>query len=288
MSTAVPVIVSPVVTIETRPHWSATRLKSLMLCPRQYKFAYIDLIPSVPTAPLVFGRVLHQALLFVHQRQMDEGCLPPVSETLLRFDDLWLQSLDEERPFFRTGAATPDEHTRIGHELLRSYLRCVEESAPPMAAELSFEITIGDDKLKGVIDRIDETAEGLVIVDFKSGVRKLTPQEVERDLQLTVYAFAAGQLYGKSVARVAQYYLRDGTYMPSLRGPDDFTWLTEEVLPYAQRVFDSEQYPPRYGYHCNWCDYREICRLQKAEQRAQEAIQEYPNGGEETWHSPQN
>lgn len=271
---------APLVTIETRPHWSATRLKSLMLCPRQFKFAYVDLIPSVPTAPLVFGRVLHQALLFVHQRQMDERRLPAVGETLLRFDALWQQALEEENPLFRPGGPTPEEHTRIGHELLRSYLKSVEKSAPPMAAELSFEIAVGDDRLRGVIDRIDQTAEGLVIVDFKSGARKLSRQEVERDLQLTVYAFAAGQLYGQSVARVAQYYLRDGTSMPSLRGPGDFAWLVDEVLPYAQRVLSSEQFPPRYGYHCNWCDFREICRLQKA--------QEIESGGEETWPTPRN
>lgn len=264
---------TPVITIEARPvdappHWSATRLKSLLLCPRQFKYAYVDLIPAVPTAPLVFGRALHQTLLFIHQQQMNGQELPSANETLLRFDALWQQALEEENPFFRTSAATPEQHTTLGHQILRGYLRSVEGTRPPMAAELSFELAIGDDRLRGVIDRIDEEEDGLVIVDFKSGARKLSPEEATRDLQLTVYAFAAQQLYGRSTARVAQYYLRDGTYQRSLRGPEDFAWLIADVLPYARRVLREVQYPARVGYWCNWCDFKAICKLQQARDHA--------------------
>ena len=258
------------------PHWSATRLKSLLLCPRQFRYAYLDRIPAVPSAPLVFGRVLHETLLFVHQRQMDGQEPPPPGEALLRFDALWQQALDEERPVFRIGAASPEQHETLGHEILRSYLRAIEGTAPPMAAELRFKIGIGDEKLCGVIDRIDEHEDGLVIVDFKSGARKLSQSEIERDLQLTVYAFAAQRLYGRPTARVAQYYLRDGTYLRSLRGPDDFSWLTEEILPHARRMLREEQFPARTGYWCNWCDYRELCALQ----RAQEAAEPMKTGGD--------
>lgn len=245
--------------------WSATRLKSLMLCPRQFRYAYVDLIPAVPTAPLVFGRVVHQALLFVHQQQMRENCLPPVTETLSHFDALWQQALEEENPFFRSGAHSPGQHTQLGHEILRGYLRFIEGTKPPLAAELSFEIAVGNDTLRGVIDRIDEQDEGLVIVDFKSGSRKLSQSEVERDLQLTVYAFAAQQLYGRPTARVAQFYLRDGTYLRSLRGPEDFAWLLADILPYARRVLREEQYPARVGYWCNWCDFRELCKAERSQ-----------------------
>ena len=211
---------------------------------------------------------MHETLLFIHQRQMDGQELPQSSETLLRFDALWQQALEEEKPLFRAGAPTPEQHTKLGHEILRGYLHSVEGTKPPLAAELTFEIAVGDDKLRGVIDRIDEQEDGLVIVDFKSGARKLSAQEVERDLQLTVYAFAAQQLYGRPTARVAQFYLRDGTYLRSLRGPDDFAWLVEEILPHARRVLSDNQYPARTGYWCNWCDFREICKAGAATRRA--------------------
>lgn len=253
----------PVVTVETRPHWSATRLKSLLLCPRQFRYAYVDLIPAVPTAPLVFGRVLHETLLFIHQRQMDGQELPVAGETLLRFDALWQQALEEENPLFRAGAPDSAQHAKLGHEILRGYLHSVEGTKPPLAAELTFEIAVGDEKLRGVIDRIDEQDDGLVIVDFKSGARKLSAQEIERDLQLTVYAFAAHQVYGCPTARVAQFYLRDGTYLRSLRGPADFAWLVEEILPHARRVLSDNQYPAHTGYWCNWCDYREVCKAER-------------------------
>lgn len=199
-----------------------------------------------------------------HSKQLGEGDAPHIGEVLLRFDTLWQQALEAERPFFRPSALTPERHATLGHEILRAYLQGNRETPAPLAAELAFEIMVGDQTLRGVIDRIDEAPEGLIIVDFKSGQRKLSPQEVERDLQLTVYAFAAEQLYGKSVAQVAQYYLRDGTYIPARRGADDFASLTGEILPYAMRVVHDGQYPARIGYWCNWCDFRELCRAERA------------------------
>jgi CRISPR/Cas system-associated exonuclease Cas4 (RecB family) len=187
-----------------------------------------------------------------------------VSETLAHFDELWQRALEEENPFFRQGAPSPEQHSKLGHEILRGYLRSIEETRPPLAAELSFEIAVGGDKLRGVIDRIDEQEDGLIIVDFKSGARKLSQSEIARDLQLTVYAFAAQQLYGRPTARVAQYYLRDGTYLRSLRGPDDFAYLIADLLPHARRVLCEEQYPLRLGYWCNWCDFRELCKAERS------------------------
>src|SRR5687767_899328 len=121
-------------TVSNQPVWSATRLKSLLLCPRQFKFAYIDLIPSVPTAPLVFGRVLHETLCFLHEHQMVEQQLPPINEVLQHFDRLWIQALDEERPFFRIGAPAPEAHKTIGHEILRAFVSAQENSGPPLVA----------------------------------------------------------------------------------------------------------------------------------------------------------
>lgn len=263
-----PAITVDTITVEAHPcastqHWSATRLKSLLLCPKQFCFAYVDKIPSIPTAPLVFGRVLHEILLFIHQGQMESNALPSPGETLLRFDALWQQALEEENPFFRIGAATPEQHTRLGHEVLRSYLRSQQGGKPPLAAELTFELSVGDETLRGVIDRLDEKEDGLVVVDFKSGARKLSPQELDRDLQLTVYAFAAQRLTGRSVSQVAQLYLRDSSYLSSVRGPEDFAHLVEEILPYARRVQRESQYPAHVGYWCNWCQYRELCQAER-------------------------
>ena len=231
-------------TVSHQPAWSATRLKSLLLCPRQFKYAYIDLIPSVPTAPLGFGRVLHETLCFLHEHQMAERQLLSIIEVLQHFDRLWIQALDEEDPFFRIGAPAPEAHTTIAHEILRAFVSAQENNAPPVVAELAFEVETAGHRLCGIIDRVDEGESGLIIVDFKSGQRKPPLAEVERDLQLTLYAFAARQVLGQPVEQVIYYHLRDGSQLTTTRDASHFDWLRDTVLPHSVQLLEREQFPP--------------------------------------------
>ena len=269
------------VTVTSHPTWSATRLKTLLLCPRQFKYQYVDLIPSVPTSPLVFGRVLHETLCFLHERQMAEGRLPSIAEVLLHFDRLWSRALDEEHPFFRIGAPSPEAHMTIAHEVLRAFVSAQEKSRPPLVAELAFEVQAAGHTLCGIIDRVDEGESGLIIVDFKSGQRKPPLAEVERDLQLTLYAFAARQVLGQPVERVVYYHLRDGSELISIRDASHFDWLLETVLPHAVQMLDRRQFPPHYGYWCNWCDFRNLCRAQDAAEQTSKDVK--GKDGEKPW-----
>ena len=246
--------------------WSATRLKTYLTCPRQFRYAYVDAIPSIPTAPLVFGRTLHEVLCFGHERQMQEGRFPSVIELLARFDTLWQNALAKEYPFFRSGAPTPQQLETTGHEILRAYLSAPENAAPPLAAELAFEVKVGDIRLAGIVDRVDEGEAGLVIVDFKSGTRKPKEADLASDLQFTLYAFAIGRMMGKRVERVVHYHLRDGSRFNVMPTDEQFAWLLDEVVPHVAGGVAREEFAPRAGFWCNWCDFRELCRAENARQ----------------------
>ena len=243
--------------------WSATRLKSYLTCPRQFRYSYVDGIASIPTSPLVFGRALHDALCFVHERQMQNGALPSVGEVLEHFDALWSEALKSE-PFFRDGSPSLDQHLTTGHEVLRAYLAAPENRQTPLAAELAFEVTAGDYKLAGIVDRLDESKNGLIVVDFKSGTRKPSPKDLDDDLQFTIYAFALEQMMGRPVEKVVHCHLRTGDRFDAYRTRDDFAWLLNEVLPFVAGSVARGEFAPRVGYWCNWCDYRELCRAENA------------------------
>ena len=244
--------------------WSATRIKTYLTCPRQFRYSYVDAIPAVPTSPLVFGRTLHEALCFMHERQMQSGQLPPLSEVLEQFNALWQKALSKEQPFFRPGAPSPEQHWTTGHEILRAYLSNSQNDKMPLAAELAFEVQAGDYKLSGIVDRVDEGENGLIIVDFKSGTRKPAQTDLEGDLQFTLYAFALSRMMGQPIERVVHYHLRDGARLEAIPNGDHFAWLLDEVLPYVAGALAREEFAPRSGYWCNWCDFRELCRAENA------------------------
>ncbi len=249
--------------------WSASRLKKLLLCPRQFRFAYIDRLPTVVTAPLAFGRAVHDAIKCAHEEQMVTGALPPVGEVIARFDALWEEALSGE-VLFRPSHPLPQRYRTMGHEALRVFHALNRDASPPLAVELPFEVEIrGDDDetylLRGIIDRVDEVrgngGEGaLVIMDYKSGSRKLKPEEAQNDLQLTLYALALQQMLGMPVERVEFHWLRDGQVLASGRDEAAFSHLTGEVLPYAGKTLREGEFPPCPGYWCRWCDFQKPCQ----------------------------
>jgi len=251
--------------VQTAPMtWSATRLKTFLTCPRQFRYSYVDSVPSVPTSPLVFGRTLHEALRFTHEHQMQTGHAPPIGEVLEQFDALWQSALTKEQPFFRQGAPSPQQHQTTGHEILRVYLNDSQNAVMPLAAELAFEVQAGDYKLAGIVDRVDEGESGLVIVDFKSGTRKPSQTDLDGELQFTLYAFALSRMMGQPIERVVHYHLRDGSRLETIPSDAHFAWLLDEVLPYVAGAVAREEFAPRPGYWCNWCDFRELCRAENA------------------------
>lgn len=244
--------------------WSATRLKTYLTCPRQFRYSYIDGVPAVPTAPLVFGRTLHEALCFGHECQMQTGQLPPLVELLAGFETLWQQALEKDQPFFRTGAPTAQQYEKTGREILRAYWLAPENATAPLAAELAFEVKVGDMQFAGVVDRVSEGETGLVIVDFKSGTRKPGASDLANNLQFTLYAFAVGRMMGQQVERVVHYHLRDGTRYDVVPTDEQFVWLLDKVVPQVARAVARGDFAPTPGFWCNWCDFRELCQAENA------------------------
>lgn len=199
-----------------RFRWSASRLKRLLQCPRQFRYVYIDGLPTLTTAPLAFGRLVHEIVCAAHETHMTEGALPPKVELLARFDAGWQEILSREEVVFRASHAAPALYQTQGHELLRVFYALNHDAAPPLAVELAFEVELESHLVRGVIDRVDEVTsrEGeraLVVVDYKSGTRRPTQTEAHSDVQLTIYAQALEKWLALPVVGVEFHALRDGT-----------------------------------------------------------------------------
>lgn len=257
-----PLPMEQAVKVESAPMvWSASRLKKYLTCPRQFQYCYIDGLAAVPGALLVLGRVLHETILYLHEEQMITGKLPPLLQILEEFDSLWRRGLQTETPFFRSGGPSAEQSATAGREMLRLYHHEQKGKSPPLLVEMPFEVMAGDYRICGVIDRIDRGETGLIVTDFKSG-RKAAKGEIERDLQLTLYAYAAEQVLGLPVETVAWHFLKDGTVLRETRTPEQCADLIENLLPHVAMAVERGEFDLRPGYWCRWCDYREVCRAE--------------------------
>ncbi|MGH2685847.1 MAG: RecB family exonuclease, partial [Actinomycetota bacterium] len=98
------------------------------------------------------------------------------------------------------------------------------------------------------------------IIDYKTN-RRLPPKAViDRDLQLSVYALAAREVWGIEPERLTLYYLLPGQRMTTTRSDEDIDQLRRRIAVVAERIA-AEKFEPRDNPLCNWCDYQHLCPL---------------------------
>lgn len=253
------------VTSDGRIKLSATRLKTYLTCPRQFRYRYVNEVPQPFTGALAFGKVIHQVIHDLHQWGIYSN--EPLSESvaLANFARLWEGVVSEKEPMFKSEDEIA-EYSRLAELILIGYVEAQRDKPQPFLLEFPFEIELHDEHyghdyvLTGVIDRIDQEEDSLVIVDFKTGKRKPSPRELTSDVQLSVYAFAAKEVFGQTVRELVVYHLRDQTPLSASRSREQIRQLTEFVMPHVVRGIATGKFAPRVGFWCNFCPFKEMCR----------------------------
>ncbi len=240
--------------VEERPlRLSYSSISTYELCPLQYKFKYVEREEGVRTPALAFGESLHEALRLFHHQPVPVA--PGIGQLLAYLDQVWDASVyaDEREE------KTYKDHAK---QVLAQYHRA--NSRPfrlPVAIEQRFEISIGDVKVTGIIDRMDRHPDGSYeIIDYKTN-RRLPPRRiVERDLQLSIYYLAAQEVWGITPSLVSMYYLLPGQKISATRTPEDVAATRERIAAVAAQIAAGE-FPATENRLCNWCDYQAKCPL---------------------------
>lgn len=239
---------------------SHTKIRTYLFCPRAYWFKYIEQIPSRPSAALVFGKAIHATIRELHLS--DEMTH---SAAMTSFSNLWSELLLQDDPLFKDPKWPAAAYVALAQDILERYVLRQQGQPAPLVVEYEFAIeqVLPDGTqhtVTGIIDRIDEEPDGLVIWDFKSGRNRPNPKDVASDLQLTIYSWAAEQSLGRRVVQCIYYHLRKGERFPTERTPMDHERLLTEVIPNVVRGIEAKAFAGVYDWRCKMCDFRQICQ----------------------------
>jgi putative RecB family exonuclease len=230
---------------------SYSSINTYETCPQKFRFQYEDRLPTSPSPALAFGDSLHQALHRFHSRPVPVA--PSADELQEMLESVWV----------RDGFSDPSEERMYldhGRQVLAQYHR---ENAStyriPAALEFRFTIDIEGVQLAGVIDRMDRIpGGGYEIIDYKTN-RRLPPQErIDRDLQLSIYAVAAKEVWGIEPERLTLYYLLPGQRMSTTRTAADAEDLRRRIGTVAERI-GAGMFEPRENPLCDWCEFQALC-----------------------------
>jgi putative RecB family exonuclease len=249
---------------------SPSKLSKFTNCPLAFRYSYIDRLPEPPTPQQVKGTLVHTVLeaLFWHhprgRRTLDVALdeLARASAALREDDSGPWAALD----------LNPDAADRLvaeAEQLVRNYFTLEDpDAADVVGVELGLEARVGDVLLRGVIDRLDLTTDGaLVVVDYKTGRAPSERYERGNLVGVHVYALLCELVLGQAPAEVKLLHLREPmslTATPteqSLRGHRQRSLAVWQAI---ERACARSDFRPRPSALCGSCGFRDLCPAMQA------------------------
>jgi len=255
-------------------HFSYSQLAAFKKCPLQYKFAFILRIPVRGKAVFSFGKTMHETfyqflkLVNEGQSQNQTNLFGFTSSTPLRakdqnkllediFEKSWIDEWYENK-------SQKEEYYKLGRKIIKDFYDDFVKNQPRVlkinntpALEMPFNLKIGGYTLNGRIDRIDESPEGVTIIDYKTGTprEKLDADDKE---QLLIYQIAAEEVLKLQPKTLTYYYLNEYK-KASFFGEDlDKQTLKEKIIQEIGEIKKSD-FKPTPGWQCSYCDFKDIC-----------------------------
>lgn len=229
-----------------------------LTCPLKYRYAHVAQVPLGSNPAVMYGVAIHHAIRVYHQHRM-KGLPIEVEDVFAAFAGAWSSEgfysrEHEERRF------------EEGRETLRRFVAREEASRRgPLAIERDFRFRLGADMVVGRWDRIDDRAEGIVLVDYKTAEVEEPAKAEERakaDLregQLGLYALAYREMFGVVPARAELHFVGPGTVGSCEVRPEHLERAADRVLRAAAGI-RSAQFPPRPDQrNCGYCPYSRFC-----------------------------
>ncbi|MCD6149520.1 PD-(D/E)XK nuclease family protein [bacterium] len=246
---------------------SYSALNTYQTCPLKYKFQNVDKIKEPKSKEAVFGTIIHAVMNFIHT----PGILSPTLEQALDyFSKNWnsdiFESEIEERAAFSQGV-----------EMIRKYYQQNDISkANIVALEKRFQIDLEEHTISGIIDRIDKTEDGYEVIDYKTAKKMPSQEDVDNNLQLSIYLQAFLNLYPKEIKnldkiKVSLYFLKHGVKLDSTRTKKQLENIGQVFLDVIKQI-EEEKFEPKVTPLCGWCGYQDRCPMWKHKFKEQRKI----------------
>ena len=139
------------------------------------------------------------------------------------------------------------------------YEKWPSPDAFPVDLEKRVETVIDGVTWVGVIDRIEQTADGLRVVDYKTSTRAMAQDDAAESIQLGFYALALGR-EGADVTGAQMWFPRTRAQSITTRSLSmDSLAAVEDELVRITRAIKDEDWAPTVGDHCERCSFRLSC-----------------------------
>ncbi|MDQ2751322.1 MAG: PD-(D/E)XK nuclease family protein [Pseudonocardiales bacterium] len=232
-------------------------------CPRRYRMTYLDRPTpprGAPWAHNTVGAVVHLAL---HRWWLLDRTRRTPAEGAGLVERHWQPN------GFRDERQATQARTTARHWVQR-YLQGLDPDVDPVGVERTVAATTLRLAVSGRVDRIDERDGELVVVDYKTGRRELTPDDARSSQALALYVVAARRTLRRLCRRVELHHLPTGQVTSFEHTDESLARQVGRAEATAEDIVTAtdtlaagagpdEVFPPAPGPNCSWCDFRRQC-----------------------------
>ncbi|MFZ5800893.1 MAG: 3'-5' exonuclease, partial [Candidatus Omnitrophota bacterium] len=226
-----------------------------LTCPLKYKYVHVLRVPIMIHHSVLYGKALHDAVQFYHQRKI-KGEAVSKDEVLAAFENSF-------KPEGFLGREHLEQRLTAGREAIGRFFRQQEQvKIIPKLVEKDFSFVLGQNRIIGRWDRIDERKEGVVIVDFKSSQihkQKDADTHTKESLQLAIYCLAYQNIFNKLPDFQELHFLESGLIGRFKPEAPRLKKAEEEIAEAAEGVRIRDYTAKPSAISCNYCPYNLIC-----------------------------
>lgn len=239
---------------------SPSRASDFKVCPLLFKYKAIDKIEVPPTVYQARGTTAHLALQWLFDLSPEQR----TPETLFElFRKAWVELRDEEFPDLFDNIEDERAWGIESLAVLANYFVVEDPTAlDPLDRELDMTEDLGEITIRGILDRLEEEEDGLVITDYKTGKAPPERYALPAFFALKIYALLIRHRIGRTPVRLRLMYLNGPTVyeIPVTNSQLDATQRKLEALwATINRAILSNEFPARPGRLCSWCQFQDRC-----------------------------
>jgi len=242
-----------------KPTLSPTKFRTYLECAVMYRYVYVEKIGRFFTRArpgYSFGSTLHNVLQEFHE----QGAQHSAEELTKQVSAQWIGA----------GYASQEQEEAqrvVGEQIVQAYVAAHQERAEVQVETMATEKTISHDmgrfRLMGRVDRIDRHADGsLEIIDYKSGRREVTPEEVAGSLAMNCYQLILKRLHPENRVKSTIYCLLSGNTASSELTAEDLSAFESDLLQLGEEILDRDYtaLDPVPLEICPTCDFLPRCQ----------------------------
>ena len=242
---------------------SPSKVSAFRDCALAFRFSAIEHLPEEPTVAMVRGTLVHRALERLFWLHPAGQRTPAAAEAEL--DRAWQKMQDD--PDYRGLHLTAEEaqaFVAAAAGLVTNYFALEDPDAVnPIGVELTLEAQVGPLRLRGIIDRLDLTPGGdLVVVDYKTGRAPSPAFEQSKLVGVHIYALLCQEVLGRWPVEVKLLHLKEPTTITAV--PSEQTVAGQRrkavaVWSAIERACEREDFAPRTSPLCSYCRFQAFC-----------------------------